>query len=144
MTVRRRRSDRSGRSKLHSPGRPDSARREELVRFWAAIATGRSSEDAARDAGVSPPVGSRWTNAVLSHELGDRALRGAKAAGFQLGMDPRRAVAPLALLEDLPDLGPEPATPGNAFSSLWGRTPPGVEPAVSNPQNPAHEPDGVL
>ncbi len=56
MTVRRRRSDRSGRSKLHSPGRPDSARREELVRFWAAIATGRSSEDAARDAGVSPPV----------------------------------------------------------------------------------------
>ena len=54
MTVRRRRSDRSGRSKLHSPGRPDSARREELVRFWAAIATGRSSEDAARDAGVSP------------------------------------------------------------------------------------------
>ena len=60
MTVCRRRSDRSGRSKLHSPGRPDSARREELVRFWAAIATGRSSEDAARDAGVSPPVGSRW------------------------------------------------------------------------------------
>ena len=131
MTVRRRRSDRSGRSKLHSPGRPDSARRKELVRlakdsegplrragrsvvsvrrlavetwvsrpgadqrrnmsnppqrsrslrleraglqpraadlrplarqvavFWAAIATGRSSEDAARDAGVSPP-GSRW------------------------------------------------------------------------------------
>ena len=31
MTVRRRRSDRSGRSKLHSPGRPDSARREELL-----------------------------------------------------------------------------------------------------------------
>ena len=54
MTVRRRRSDRSGRSKLHSPGRPDSARREELVRFWAAIATGRSSEDAARDARVYP------------------------------------------------------------------------------------------
>ena len=41
MTVRRRRSDQSGRSKLHSPGRPDSARREELVRFWAAIETGR-------------------------------------------------------------------------------------------------------
>ena len=40
MTVRRRRSDRSGRSKLHSPGRPDSARREELVRFWAAMRRG--------------------------------------------------------------------------------------------------------
>ena len=56
MTVRRRRSDRSGRSKLHSPGRPDSARREELVRFWAAIATGRSSENAARDAGVHEAI----------------------------------------------------------------------------------------
>ena len=67
MTVRRRRSDRSGRSKLHSPGRPDSARREELVRFWAAIATGRSSEDAARDAGVSPPVGSRVVPEVGRH-----------------------------------------------------------------------------
>ena len=81
-----------------------------------------------------PPPASRWTNAVLSHELGDPALRDAKAAGLQLGMDPRRAVAPLALLEDLPDLGPEPVTPGSAFSSLWARTPPGVEPAVSNPQ----------
>ena len=65
MTVRRRRSDRSGRSKLHSPGRPDSARREELVRFWAAIATGRSSEDAARDAGVSPPVASATLMTML-------------------------------------------------------------------------------
>ena len=36
-----------------SPGRPDS-----LVRFWAAIATGRSSEDGARDA-VSI-TSSRW------------------------------------------------------------------------------------
>ena len=50
------------------------------------------------------PPASRWTNAVLSHELGDRALRDAKAAGLQLSMDPRHAVAPLALLEDLPDL----------------------------------------
>ena len=51
-----------------------------------------------------PPPASRWTNAVLSHELDDRALRDAQAAGLQLGMDPRRAVAPLALLEYLPDL----------------------------------------
>src|SRR3954471_303185 len=29
-------------------------------RFWAAIAAGRSSEDAAVDAGVSPVVGVRW------------------------------------------------------------------------------------
>ena len=91
-----------------------------------------------------PPPASRWTNAVLSHELGDRVLRDAKAAGLQLGMDPRCAVAPLALLEDPPDFGPEPVTLGSALNSLWGRTSPGVEPAVSNPQDPAHEPDGVL
>ena len=81
---------------------------------------------------------------MLSHELGHRVLRDAKAAGLQLGMDPRCAVAPLALLEDLPDFGPEPVTPGSALSSLWGRTSPGVEPAVSDAQDPVHEPDGVL
>ena len=35
-------------------------RREDRRRFWAAIAAGRSSEDAAVDAGVSPAVGTRW------------------------------------------------------------------------------------
>ena len=91
-----------------------------------------------------PPLASRWTNAVLSHELGDSALRDAKAAFLQLGMDPRSAVPPLALLEDLPDLGPEPVTPGSAPNSPRCRTPPSVEPAVSNAQDPTHEPDGVL
>lgn len=61
MTTRkRRRSDRSGRGVLHSPGRPPVARVAERRRFWAAIAAGRSSEDGASDAGVSPPVGARW------------------------------------------------------------------------------------
>ncbi len=91
-----------------------------------------------------PPPASWRTNAVLSHELSDSALRDAKAAGLQLGMDPRHAVAPLALSEDLPDLGPEPVTTGSALSSLWGRTPLGVEPAVSDAQDPTHEPNGVL
>ncbi len=36
------------------------ARREDRQRFWAVIATGLSSEDAAADAGVSPAVGVRW------------------------------------------------------------------------------------
>jgi IS30 family transposase len=36
------------------------ARREDRRRFWAAIAAGRSSEDAAVSAGVSPVVGVRW------------------------------------------------------------------------------------
>lgn len=56
----RRRSDRCVRVALRSPGRPPEARRESCRRFWIAIASGRSSEDAAVDARVSPSVGVRW------------------------------------------------------------------------------------
>jgi IS30 family transposase len=45
---------------MRSPGRPSVARREHRQRFWAAIAEGLSSEDAAVAAGVSPAVGVRW------------------------------------------------------------------------------------
>ena len=45
---------------MPSPGRPPVARREDRQRFWAAIARGVFSEDAAAAAGVSPAVGSRW------------------------------------------------------------------------------------
>ena len=60
MTIRRRRSERAGRAKLRSPGRPSVGRLEQRRQFWAAIAVGRSSEDAAVGAGVSPAVGTRW------------------------------------------------------------------------------------
>jgi transposase, IS30 family len=60
MNRRKRRSDRAGRGALPSPGRPCVARREDHRHFWAAIAAGRSSEDAAVAAGVSPAVGARW------------------------------------------------------------------------------------
>jgi IS30 family transposase len=60
MGTRRRRSDRSGRGVLRSPGRPGVARREDRRQFWTAIAAGQPSEDAALCAGVSPAVGSRW------------------------------------------------------------------------------------
>jgi IS30 family transposase len=56
----RRRSDRALRGKLRSPGRPGVARREDRRRFWAFIAAGLSSEDAAMEVGVSQPVGFRW------------------------------------------------------------------------------------
>lgn len=56
----RRRSERALRGKLGSPGRPPVSRREDRRRFWALIATGLSSEDAATGGGVSQPVGSRW------------------------------------------------------------------------------------
>ena len=54
------RSDRALRAKSHLPGRPEVARREDGRRFWALIAAGQSSEDAAVGVGVSQPVGSRW------------------------------------------------------------------------------------
>jgi IS30 family transposase len=60
MGVKRRGSDRAGRAPMRSPGRPPVARREHRTRFWAAIARGVSSEDAALVAGVSIPVGVRW------------------------------------------------------------------------------------
>ena len=59
MNIARRRSARSGRASLPSPGRPPVAGRDEQNRFWRAIATGLSSEDAALEAGMSQPVGTR-------------------------------------------------------------------------------------
>ena len=68
MGARRRRSDRAGRPAMYSPGRPSVARREDRQRFWAAIARGVSSEDAAGEAGVSaggwrPVVSRGWRDA---------------------------------------------------------------------------------
>ena len=60
MKVHKRASDRCTRSKLRSSGHPPGWRRDNVCRFWHAIACGRSSEDAAMDAGVSAPVGVRW------------------------------------------------------------------------------------
>jgi hypothetical protein len=60
MSRKRRRADRAGRARMYSPGRPPGWRREHRQRFWAAIARGASSEDAAIEAGVSVAVGVRW------------------------------------------------------------------------------------
>ena len=57
---KRRRFDRAGRGPLRSPGRPTAGRREHRRRFWKSIARGLSSWDAAIEAGVSQPVGTRW------------------------------------------------------------------------------------
>ena len=58
--VGRRRSERALRGKLRSPGRPPVARQEHRRRFWALVAAGVPSEDAAMEVGVSQPVGFRW------------------------------------------------------------------------------------
>ena len=56
----RRRTDRSGPAPLFSPGRPPVAGRDARRRFWAVIAAGVRSEDAAIEVGVSQAVGARW------------------------------------------------------------------------------------
>jgi IS30 family transposase len=61
MTMReRQRRVQLYRGQIPSPGRPTVAWREDRVRFWAAIARGARSEDAAAEIGVSPAVGTRW------------------------------------------------------------------------------------
>lgn len=60
MPTGRRRSEKSTRKKLRSPGRPPVWQLENLCLFWRAIAMGISSEEAAVFSGVSGPVGVRW------------------------------------------------------------------------------------
>ncbi len=49
----------TGRPVMRSPGQPGLSREVER-RFWAGIAAGQSSEDAAAACGASPAVGVRW------------------------------------------------------------------------------------
>ena len=49
----------SGRAPMRSPGRPPIAGREKQLRFWAAIAEGLSTEDAAATIGLSDFAGRR-------------------------------------------------------------------------------------
>src|SRR3954462_4242920 len=60
MGEKRRAADWAGRPSMRSPGRPPVGRLKHRQRFWAAIARGLSSEDAAVQAGVSSAVGVRW------------------------------------------------------------------------------------
>ncbi len=58
--MRKRKSSRSTRPKMDSPGRPPGWRREHQKAFWESIARGTQSEAAAVEAGLSPAVGNRW------------------------------------------------------------------------------------
>src|SRR5215207_5559649 len=89
----RRRSDRALRDKLRSPGRPGVGMREHRRRFWAFIAAGLSSEDAAMEVGVSQPVGSRWFR-VAGGMAPSHLLRSAKApSGRSLSFSEREEIA---------------------------------------------------
>jgi IS30 family transposase len=86
---RRRRSDRAGRPPMRSPGRPTVATRQDRQRFWAAIARGLSSEDAAAEVGVSPAVGARW----FRHSGGMPTISMAPLSGRYLSFQEREEIA---------------------------------------------------
>jgi site-specific recombinase XerD len=89
MTKRRRRSDGPGRAPLFSPGRPVAAGRDEQRWFWAAIAAGMASEDAAVEAGMSQAVGTRLFRKAGAAVLTEQPLN-QSAAWFMVR---RRAAA---------------------------------------------------
>src|SRR2546428_1372213 len=86
---KRQQAIRSMRGQIWSPGRPSTARREDRVRFWEAIARGASSEDAAFDAGVSQAVGSRW----FRHAGGMPPISLAPVSGRYLSFPEREDIA---------------------------------------------------
>ena len=88
---RRQMAVREFRGKVWSPSRPSSARREDRVRFWEAIAGGASSEEAAGPAGVSEAVGSRW----FRQAGGMAPLRLAPVSGRYLSFEKREEIAVL-------------------------------------------------
>jgi transposase, IS30 family len=77
------------RGQMWSPGRPSTARREDRVRFWEAIARGASSDDAAVEAGVSSPVGARW----FRHAGGMPPISLAPLSGRYLSFSEREEIA---------------------------------------------------
>ena len=91
----RRRSDRALRDKLRSPGRPPVAWQEHRRRFWALIAEGLSSEDAAMKVGVSQPVGFRWFRMAGGMAPSHLSRSSKPMSGRYLKFVEREEIAPL-------------------------------------------------
>ena len=85
----RQRAVRLYRGQIPSPGRPSVAWRQDRVRFWAAIAAGAMTEDAAAEAGVSSPVGFRW----FRHAGGVNPRLPETVSGRYLSFDERENIA---------------------------------------------------
>src|SRR3954454_16377276 len=100
MRIRKRRSDRSGRAPLPSPGRPPVATRDQRRRFWAAIAAGRVSEEAAVQAGVSQAVGTRWFRKAGGMPPAMFGLSAKPLSGRYLSLGEREEIALLRVQGD--------------------------------------------
>jgi IS30 family transposase len=77
------------RGQVLSPGRPTVAWREDRVRFWAGVARGLKTEDAAREARVSAPVAFRW----FRHAGGVNPCLSATVSGRYLSFVEREEIA---------------------------------------------------
>jgi len=93
MTIRKRASDRSGREKVSSPGRPKTAHREQHVLFWRLIGKGLSSEQAAVQVGASAPVGSRWFREAGGMAPSQYSISGPSLSGRYLTFGEREEIA---------------------------------------------------
>jgi IS30 family transposase len=90
MTMReRQRAVQLYRGQIPSPGRPTVAWRRDRVTFWAAIATGAKTEDAAVESGVSSPVAFRW----FRHAGGVNPCLRATVSGRYLSFEEREEIA---------------------------------------------------
>src|SRR5437660_4164941 len=87
--AKRRWSDRALRPRMHSPGRPPVARREDRQRCWSAIAKGLTTEDAGAAAGISPAVAARW----FRHSGGMPSVSQAPLSGRYLSFVEREEIA---------------------------------------------------
>lgn len=96
MAKRKRGSSEALRVPLRSPGRPGVAKREDRRQFWRAIAAGRASEDAGRDAGVAPAVGSRWFGEAGGMPPSHLASWARPLSGRYLAFNEREEIAWLA------------------------------------------------
>lgn len=77
------------RGQVPSPGRPTVAWREDRMRFWAAVACGLKTEDAAKEAGVSSPVAFRW----FRHAGGVNPCLASSVSGRYLSFGEREEIA---------------------------------------------------
>ncbi len=93
MPAGRRRSGKSTRKKLRSPGQPPVWQRENLCRFWRSIAMEVSSEEAAVFSGVSAPVGVRWFRSSGGMPPAQSASSSRSPAGRSLTFAEREEIA---------------------------------------------------
>jgi hypothetical protein len=83
-------------------------------------------------------------NTVLFHQLGNRLARYMMALGRSFGVDARRTMALLTVLEDRPDLADQHLETGRPFGAIRSSALPCMEPTSGNIQNPAPQANGMI